>query len=190
MFAYCGNDPVNCIDISGKLVYAISISLCAVCGGGDMISYSIARDDNGNIAIQKASTNINKKTEGGVVGMCSASVSFTEAWVWVDTVDDMEDIVANVGGTIEFLPFVSGGGDVLIASVDNPQICGISKTGSLSVGIDYFHIGMAETETIFKINIFECCDKVKTFIEDTANEAKNKLNSLLDWAFGDYSKQE
>lgn len=109
---------------------------------------------------------------------------------WVDTVDDMEDIVANVGGTFEFLPFVSGGGDFLIASVDNPQICGISKTGSLGIGKDYLHIAMAETETIFKINIFECCGKVKTFIEDTANEAKNKLNSLLDWAFGDYSKQE
>lgn len=146
MFAYCGNDPANREDVTGKKAIAFSLNFSAAFVGGGAVSYSFAVDTSGNIAIQKSTANILKPCSGGVVGTPSAATTVSiNCYDKVDTVFDLEDNGVNIGGSSGY------GGDLLFT--DSMECIGASvSVPILSTPWPEAHIVMSTTETLFSFN--------------------------------------
>ena len=122
MYAYCGNNPVNREDPSGRWTIAISFPIGASAGGGASMSIGWVIDSHLNIA--------RIETNGFQAGTPDASFSGNLVVSNADTIYDLEGKGMMVGGSVS-LP-ASVGAEV---GFSNSPITGKNVTSvSLSLG--------------------------------------------------------
>ena len=103
IFAYCGNNPIMETDPTGKWTFSTGIGFSAFLFAGVSYSINISFDSQGNIALQTTKANVFERNGGVIMGGCSIGVSLCSTYTCLDSVDELEGIFYNAGGTIPVL---------------------------------------------------------------------------------------
>ena len=107
MFAYCLNNPGNCIDSSGMKTDFIGISGNFTCGWTVSITFGWAWDGKGNSGWLWSYGGTSGETAS--VGMFDLGVSLLYQWTDLNTIFDLEGISTTQGGS--FGAYAYAGGD-------------------------------------------------------------------------------
>ena len=149
MYAYCGSNPVNGYDPTGKWTISTGYNISAFLVGGFTWSINLSLDSSGNIAIQTTKANVFEKQSGAIIGSASAGVSKTFSVTNCDTVDDLEGIFYNVGASGNVYGPVSVGGELNFSPDD--ELVGVTFSGGVGAGVD-IHASVTNTESVVKFN--------------------------------------
>ena len=149
IFAYCGNNPIMETDPTGKWTFSTGIGFSAFLFAGVSYSINISFDSQGNIALQTTKANVFERNGGVIMGGGSIGVSLCSTYTCLDSVDELEGIFYNAGGTIPVL-------DVGIEANMTPdyEVVGGTATTGIGVGVD-LHFSGTTTTTVGKFNIVE-----------------------------------
>ncbi|MCQ4021800.1 RHS repeat domain-containing protein [Ruminococcus sp. zg-924] len=171
MNAYCGNNPVNCVDYSGMWVLVVSGN--ASCGflSGISAGSGIAFDSEGNVALQKsyAYTDFNGMDTIylGASLWAGAGLSVTYIWDCKDVYDLVErgstQFGASGGGG------VSGGADLIWMDKASYALSGISGSVGVGAGVD-IHVMRSSTENTVVMNMGQQKYQIGDVVVDQKNQ--------------------
>ena len=162
MFAYCGNNPSNCIDETGMWTLAISVRAdFTFFFLGMSISIGISFDGNGNVVIQSSysAPNYVNNDETYNVGLMDAGAGFSFQVTDDDTVFDLEGPSSYAGaaggnGGYIAVDMVYSGVKMMDDASSEALPNGIQVTVGGGVGIDA-HFRSTQTKTILIIRSAE-----------------------------------
>ena len=164
IFAYCGNNPIIGIDPTGKWTFSTGFQFSAFLFAGVSFSICLSFDSEGNIAIQTTKANVFEPNAGVVLGAASIGVSTYSTYTYLDTIDELEGITYNIGGTI---PVINLGLEANMTS--DYELVGATASTGIGIGVDV-HFSATKTTTIGKFNIV-----------DAAKNLWEKIKGVFTW---------
>ena len=147
MFAYCENNPVNCIDPFGTWTFGISLSANLNLFFGVSISIGIFFDDKGNVDWQWSYA-VPTVNETASIGFLDAGVGLTVQYTNRETVYDLYGSATSIGASVGSSMYA--GADLISFSKPNEMdadIDGVQLTFGIGAGVDT-HMVVTDTRPV------------------------------------------
>ncbi len=149
MFAYCNNNPVNCMDQNGMWTISISRGVSGLMLLGASASIGVAIDDNLNFEIQ-FSYALPTVDDTGIVGLFTCGIDDYFQYTKADTVYDLHGLAEYVGASGGGVWWHVGADAIAFPKTgeDAETIDGFQVYKGIGVGVDV-HIADIKTIPVF-----------------------------------------
>ena len=149
MFAYCNNNPVNCMDQNGMWTISISRGVSGLMLLGASASIGVAIDDNLNFEIQ-FSYALPTVDDTGIVGLFTCGIDDYFQYTKADTVYDLHGLAEYVGASGGGVWWHVGADAIAFPETgeDAETIDGFQVYKGIGVGVDV-HIADIKTIPVF-----------------------------------------
>ena len=153
LYAYCSNNPIIGHDPYGTVTVSINMGAYFFLVSGASYSFSVAIDDDGNIALQKTKADVFKKNSGAIFGLADIGGGESVTLSTADTVFDLEGPSFAIGGSTKKI-----GAEVFVSDLSDMEnaVKGVtfSVPNASKQAVDFnVHATVSKTETIASFNI-------------------------------------
>ena len=153
MFAYCNNNPVNCIDAYGALTVSFSISGNLTFIMGVQFSIGIAFDSHRNIDIQWSYVDFDDDSGTFMIGLWNFGIGASTQILNVDSIYDLYGPAYYFGGSVgEGIGTYAGIDLVVFDEEPKDRVRGVQTTIGWGGGVDVIHMYAPSTKSVLSKN--------------------------------------